>query len=133
MGTGGPFLGGKERPGRDADHSPPSSAEVENEYELYILSSKRLQSVLWDSFIFFFVLLFVYTARNSKSVTRFIPSFREDVLGYVLVGLSSFESESEREIKGDNTECIAVSHKTKKISHCRFLLKKFNRFFVYFI
>jgi hypothetical protein len=31
MGTEGPFLGGKARPGRDADHSPPSSAEVENE------------------------------------------------------------------------------------------------------
>jgi hypothetical protein len=31
MGTGGPFPGGKARPGRDADHSPPSNAEVENE------------------------------------------------------------------------------------------------------
>jgi hypothetical protein len=31
MGTGGPFPGGKERPGRDADHSPPSSAQVVNE------------------------------------------------------------------------------------------------------
>jgi hypothetical protein len=31
MGTGDPFLGGKARPGRDADHSPPSSAEVVNE------------------------------------------------------------------------------------------------------
>jgi hypothetical protein len=30
MGTGGPFPGGKARPGRDADHSP-SSAEVVNE------------------------------------------------------------------------------------------------------
>jgi hypothetical protein len=30
IGTGGPFPGGKARPGRDADHSPPSSAEVEN-------------------------------------------------------------------------------------------------------
>jgi hypothetical protein len=30
MGTGGPFHGGKARPGRDADHSPPSSAEVVN-------------------------------------------------------------------------------------------------------
>jgi hypothetical protein len=38
MGTGGPFLGGKARPGRDADHSPPSSAEVKNEQELYLLS-----------------------------------------------------------------------------------------------
>jgi len=31
MSTGGPFPGGKARPGRDADHSPPSSAEVDNE------------------------------------------------------------------------------------------------------
>jgi hypothetical protein len=31
IGTGGPFPGGKARPERDADHSPPSSAEVENE------------------------------------------------------------------------------------------------------
>jgi hypothetical protein len=30
MGTGDPLPGGKARPGRDADHSPPSSAEVEN-------------------------------------------------------------------------------------------------------
>jgi hypothetical protein len=31
MGTGGPFPGGKARPERDADHSPPPSAEVVNE------------------------------------------------------------------------------------------------------
>jgi hypothetical protein len=31
MGIGGPFPGGKARSGRDADHSPPSSAEVVNE------------------------------------------------------------------------------------------------------
>jgi hypothetical protein len=31
MGTGGPFPGGKARPGRDANHSSPSSAEVVNE------------------------------------------------------------------------------------------------------
>jgi hypothetical protein len=31
MTTGGPFPGGKARPGRDADHSPPSSAEVVND------------------------------------------------------------------------------------------------------
>jgi hypothetical protein len=28
MGTGGPFHEGKAQPGRDADHSPPFSAEV---------------------------------------------------------------------------------------------------------
>jgi hypothetical protein len=31
MGPGCPFPGGKAGPGRDADHSPPSSAEVVNE------------------------------------------------------------------------------------------------------
>jgi hypothetical protein len=31
VGTGGSFPGGKARPGRDADHSPPSSAEVKQE------------------------------------------------------------------------------------------------------
>jgi hypothetical protein len=31
MGTGRPFPGAKARPGRDADHSPPPSAEIENE------------------------------------------------------------------------------------------------------
>jgi hypothetical protein len=38
MGTGGPFPGGKARPGRDANHSPPCSAEVKFEKELYLLS-----------------------------------------------------------------------------------------------
>jgi hypothetical protein len=38
MGTGVLSQGVKAQPGRDADHSPPSSAEVENEYELYLLS-----------------------------------------------------------------------------------------------
>jgi hypothetical protein len=33
---GGPFLGGKARPGRDTDHSPPSSAEVKNKRERYL-------------------------------------------------------------------------------------------------
>jgi hypothetical protein len=31
IGTEGPFSGAKARPGRDANHSPPSYAEVENE------------------------------------------------------------------------------------------------------
>jgi hypothetical protein len=30
LGTGGPFPRAKALPGRDADHSPPSSAEVKN-------------------------------------------------------------------------------------------------------
>jgi hypothetical protein len=45
MGTEGPFLGGKVRPGHDADHSPPSSAKVKNEWELYLPSPKSLHGV----------------------------------------------------------------------------------------
>jgi hypothetical protein len=41
MGTGGPFPGGKGQPGHDADHSPPSSAKVNNEQELYLLSPQE--------------------------------------------------------------------------------------------
>jgi hypothetical protein len=40
MGTGGPLPGAKARPRRDADHSPLSSTEVENEWELYLLSAQ---------------------------------------------------------------------------------------------
>jgi len=35
------FPGGKVRPGRDADPSPPSSAEVKNRVELYLYFSLR--------------------------------------------------------------------------------------------
>jgi hypothetical protein len=31
VGTGGSFPGGKARPGRDANHAPPSSAEIKKE------------------------------------------------------------------------------------------------------
>jgi hypothetical protein len=61
MGTGGPFPGGKARPGRDADHSPPSSAEVVNEEELYLLSSQappwRVEGLLY------FLTTFVWNER----------------------------------------------------------------------
>jgi hypothetical protein len=45
MGTGGSFPGGKARPGREADHLPPSSAEIVNEQQLYFLSPKSLHGV----------------------------------------------------------------------------------------
>jgi hypothetical protein len=34
----GSIPGGKAQPGRDADQSPPFSANVKNEYEVYLLS-----------------------------------------------------------------------------------------------
>jgi hypothetical protein len=45
MGNRGAFPGGKEQPVRDADHSPPSSAEVKKEQELYFPSRQRLNGV----------------------------------------------------------------------------------------
>jgi hypothetical protein len=51
MGTGGPLPGVKRGQGRDADHSPSSSAEVKNEQELYLLSpqapSRRVAGQLY--------------------------------------------------------------------------------------
>jgi hypothetical protein len=41
MGTGGSLPGGKARLERDADHSPPSSAEAKKEWELHLLSPRR--------------------------------------------------------------------------------------------
>jgi hypothetical protein len=46
MGTEGPFPGDKARPGRDADHSPPSSFEVVNDQKLHLLSPKPLHDVV---------------------------------------------------------------------------------------
>jgi hypothetical protein len=45
MGTGDPFRRAKARPGRNADHSPPSSAEVKNEETLAACMA------LWYSFL----------------------------------------------------------------------------------
>jgi hypothetical protein len=53
QGAPGSFPGAKTRRGRDADHSPPSSAEVENEWELCLLSPCASIGVLWDYFNFF--------------------------------------------------------------------------------
>jgi hypothetical protein len=44
MGTGGYFAEGYARPGRDTDHTL-SRAEVKNEQDLCLLSSKRLHAV----------------------------------------------------------------------------------------
>jgi hypothetical protein len=41
MGTGS-FLGGKERPGRDADHPPTSISEVKERVEVYLYSPSGL-------------------------------------------------------------------------------------------
>jgi hypothetical protein len=54
-----PFPGDRARPGRDVDHSPPSSAEVKNEKELYLLSPQALS---WHVVgLFYFTIIFYYS------------------------------------------------------------------------
>lgn len=47
VGTGGPSPGCKTRPGRDTDHSPPSSSDVMNKYELYLLYHLRVVGLIF--------------------------------------------------------------------------------------
>jgi hypothetical protein len=75
MGTGGTFPGGKARPGRDADHSPPSHAEVANE-ELYLLSThapswRVVGQLLTDSFTWYLV----YFPQNTEIRCRNLVLF----------------------------------------------------------
>jgi hypothetical protein len=65
MGTGGPFPGGKARPGREADHSPPSSAEVKYEWELYLLSPHVSMACSGTAF---FIILQI--ARNDTALSE---------------------------------------------------------------
>jgi hypothetical protein len=59
--TGGSFPRGKARPGRDADHSPPSSAEVKKEQELYLLSPKvPSRCVTGPLYSFIYIYIYIY-------------------------------------------------------------------------
>jgi hypothetical protein len=69
MGTGGPFPAGKARPGRDADHSPPSSAEVKYEqlYLLYpLVPPRRVAGQLY----------FTIITKDPQTVTTLFPTRR---------------------------------------------------------
>jgi hypothetical protein len=57
MGTVGPFSGGKARPGRDADQTPSSNAEVKNDRSYISSSTKHLHGLWCDYFNFYFRIL----------------------------------------------------------------------------
>jgi hypothetical protein len=63
---GSPFSGNKARPGRDADHSPPSSAEVKYEQKLYLLSPHVPPWHVAGRLYFFFTLYF--SVENGKKI-----------------------------------------------------------------
>jgi hypothetical protein len=60
MDIGGPFSGNKARPGHDADHSSPSSAEVKNEQELYLLSPLETAWHRGTALLFYFTSNILY-------------------------------------------------------------------------
>jgi hypothetical protein len=68
MGTGGPLPGNKFRPGRETDHSLPSSAEVKNEQELYLHSPLSSAWLSGTALLFSFRLL---TQANNLAVPCF--------------------------------------------------------------
>jgi hypothetical protein len=75
MGTGGAFFpGGKARPGRYADHSSPSSAEVKCEWELYLLSLHALpwrvagQLYFNDNCVLLYLVFWIITERFPKKL-----------------------------------------------------------------
>jgi hypothetical protein len=57
MGTRAPFPGDKVRLQRDADHSPPSSAKVENEWELYLLYLLHLYRYVVGLYLYLLLML----------------------------------------------------------------------------
>jgi hypothetical protein len=81
MGTGGPFPGGKAQPGRDADHSPLSSAEVKNELELYLLSPHappwRVSRITFYNFICMYVHLHSYCIRTLVWMACYIDVYTD--------------------------------------------------------
>jgi hypothetical protein len=71
VGTGGSFPGVKARPGRDADHSLPSSDEVKYEEELYLLFPQtppwHVAGQLYFAFLSAFLLYHPIPTCNSDS------------------------------------------------------------------
>jgi hypothetical protein len=78
MGTGGSFPRGKARPGRDADHSSPSSAEVNNEYELYILSPQVPPWRVAGQLYLYLTCKIQAFSKKLHSQNILLPSYAED-------------------------------------------------------
>jgi hypothetical protein len=87
MGAGDPFPGGKTRPGRDADHSPPSSADVKNEKELYLLSSQAPPWRVVGLLYFLLTIWFFFCIPPSLSAVRERERERERQWGRLLAGV----------------------------------------------
>jgi hypothetical protein len=84
VGTGGSLSGGKAWPGRDADHSPPSNAEVKKEYELYLLSP-RCASMERNGTTFIDTGYLMYSPRRNAVVKNYEPFTAESFFEKLVV------------------------------------------------
>ena len=69
------FIQGIMQPGRDVDHSPPSSAEFKNEWSCISSSPVCLYGLQWDNFTFFFSCISEYPRfglRSSPCTLRYL-------------------------------------------------------------
>jgi hypothetical protein len=108
MGIGSSFLGVK-RPGREADHPPPSSAEVEECVELYLHSLHALPCLCLASGLFPLVF-----PTNSFCISHlshaFYTLFLLDMITLTVIG----EEEKRRKYIGWKTWREKTIWKTKK-------------------
>jgi hypothetical protein len=69
-----------------------------------------------------------------KSVKLCNPSFGEEVLGYMQEGLVTLRMNLNVHLEVTTPQNVLLSSdKTKKFTHCRFLVKHFDPFFMYCI
>jgi hypothetical protein len=81
MGTGGSFPGGKPRPGRDTDHSPPSSSKVIMSRSSNSSPPCRLHGGCGTALLYFNDFTFVTSNRNEvSSLVADEPEHVQDVL-----------------------------------------------------
>jgi hypothetical protein len=88
--------GGKARPKRDADHSPPSSVEVKNKQELCHLFPRSLHGVAWQ-------LCFILTTVSCFSILYYHTSYKGTyywvALGYFHLASSLIDDITDNEYK----------------------------------
>jgi hypothetical protein len=100
MGTRRPFPGGKAWLGCDADHSAPSSAEVKNERELYLLSPTAPPWHVAGS---------LYLLYDQVFVTCILKFNTGTMRGPADISVFSFSPHIVKQVEGNCSHCISYT------------------------
>jgi hypothetical protein len=84
MGAGGPFTGSKARQGREADHSPPSSAEFKNE-ELQLFSPLPPAWRVAGYSLFLLIIFSEFSTRKKVLLSQISRKATENVVNLILI------------------------------------------------